>query len=85
MTRGLYVLFCGFFLNFDFILFCVRLIHRGYDASDMELVDTENKVINIIQDVRYNTINFRIQLSRRHSYYNVTEEELYSLKRIIYI
>jgi hypothetical protein len=49
---------------FNFNLFCVRLIHRGYDPSDMELVNTENKVINIYSyDVRYNIINFRIQLS----------------------
>jgi hypothetical protein len=51
-------------LNFNFNLFCVHLIHRGYDPSDIELVNTENKVTNIIHDVRYNTINFRIQLSR---------------------
>jgi hypothetical protein len=28
-------------------------IHRGYDPSDMELVNTENKVTNVIHDVRY--------------------------------
>jgi hypothetical protein len=61
---------------FNFNLFCVRLIHRLYDPSDMELVNTENKVTNI-HDVRYNTINFRIQLSRRHSDYNVIAEGLY--------
>jgi hypothetical protein len=52
------------FTIFNFNLFCVHLIHRGYDPSDMELVNTENKVTNIIHDVRYNTLNFRIQLSR---------------------
>jgi len=26
---------------FNFNLFCVHLIHRGYDPSDMELVNTE--------------------------------------------
>jgi hypothetical protein len=61
---------------FNFNLFCVRLIHRGYDPSDMELVYTENKVTNM-HDVRYNTINFRIQLSRQHSDYNVIAEGLY--------
>jgi hypothetical protein len=30
-----------------------------------------------IPDVRYNTINFRIQLSRQHSNYNVIAEGLY--------
>jgi hypothetical protein len=49
---------CSIF-NFNFNLFCVRLIHRGYDPSDMELVNTENKVTNIIHDVRYNTVNFQ--------------------------
>jgi hypothetical protein len=53
------------------------LIHRGYDALDMELVNTENKVKNIIHDVRYNTINFRIHLIRRHSDYSVIAEGLY--------
>jgi hypothetical protein len=38
---------------FNFNLFCIRLIHRGYDPLDMELVNTENKVTNIIHDVRY--------------------------------
>jgi hypothetical protein len=52
----------SFFFNFK--LCCVCLTHRGYDPLDMELVNTENKVTNIIHDVRYNTINFRIQLSR---------------------
>jgi hypothetical protein len=65
------------FNNFNFNLFCFRLIHRGYDPSDMELVNTENKVTNIIHDVRYNTLNFRIQLSRQHCDYNVIEEGLY--------
>jgi hypothetical protein len=63
--------------RYNINLFCVRLIHRGYDPSDMELVNTENKVTNIIHDVRYNTVNFRIQLSRRHSDYNVIAERLY--------
>jgi hypothetical protein len=52
-------------------------MHRGYGPSDMELVNTENKVTNIMRDVRYNTINFRIQLSRRHTDYNVIVEGLY--------
>jgi hypothetical protein len=52
-------------------------MHRGYDPSDIELVNTENKVTNIIHYVRYNTINFRIQLSRRHSDNNVIVEGLY--------
>jgi uncharacterized membrane protein len=64
-----------FFFNFN--LFCVRLIHRGYVPSDMELVNTETKATNIIHDVRYNTINCRIHLSRRHSDYNVIAEGLY--------
>jgi hypothetical protein len=46
--------------NFNFHLFCVCLIQRGYDPSNMELVNTENKVTNIIHDVRYNTINFSL-------------------------
>jgi hypothetical protein len=62
---------------FNFNLFCIRLIHSGYDPSDMELVNTENKVTNIIHDVRYNTISCRIQLSRQHSDYNVIVEGLY--------
>jgi len=28
-------------INFNFNLFSIRLIHRGYDQSDMELVNTE--------------------------------------------
>jgi hypothetical protein len=44
------------FFNFNFNLFCVHLIHRGYDPSDMEFVNTANEVTNIIHDVRYNTI-----------------------------
>jgi hypothetical protein len=62
---------------FQFQFLCVHLIHRGYELSDMELVNTETKVINIIHDVRYNTINFRIQLSGRHSDCNVIVEGLY--------
>jgi hypothetical protein len=49
---------------FNFNLFFIRLTHRGYDWSDMELVNTGNKVTNIIHDVRYNTLIFRIHLSR---------------------
>jgi hypothetical protein len=56
---------------FNFNLFCVRFIHRGYDLSDMELVYTENKVTNIIYDVRYNTINFRIQYFRNERFLQV--------------
>jgi hypothetical protein len=29
-------------------LFCIHLIHRGYDPLDMEIVNTENKVTNIL-------------------------------------
>ena len=47
------------FFNLNFNLFCVHLIHRGYDPSDMELVITENKVTNIIHNIRYNTIQFQ--------------------------
>jgi hypothetical protein len=64
-------------VNLNLNLFCVRLIHRGYDPSDMELVNRENNVTNILYDIRYNTINFRIQLTRRHSDYNVIAEGLY--------
>jgi hypothetical protein len=38
------------------ISFYVHLIHSGYDPLDKELVNTENKVTNIIHDVRYNTV-----------------------------
>jgi len=68
---------------FNFNLFCIHLVHRGYDPSDMELVNTENKVTNIMHDVRFNTINFRIYLSRRHSDYNVIAERLYELWCIV--
>jgi hypothetical protein len=64
-------------LHNNFNLFCVHLIHWGYDPSDMELVGTENKVTNIINDMRYNTIIFKIHLSRQHSNYNVIDERLY--------
>jgi len=46
---------------FNFNLFCIHLIHRGCDLSDMELVKTEIR-LQIIQNVRYNIINFRIYL-----------------------
>ena len=29
---------------FNFNLFCIHLIHRGYDPLDMELVNTEIKL-----------------------------------------
>jgi len=48
----------------NFNLFCIHLIQRGYDLSDMELVNSENKVTNIIHYVKHNTINFRIHLNR---------------------
>jgi hypothetical protein len=38
--RHLATVFITYF-NFNFNLFSVRLIHRGYDPSDMELVNTE--------------------------------------------
>jgi hypothetical protein len=37
-------------LNFN--LFYIHLIRRGYDLLNMVLVSTENKVTNIIHDVR---------------------------------
>ena len=40
---------------FNFNLFNVHFIHRGYDPSDMEIVNTNNKVTNIIHDVKCNT------------------------------
>jgi hypothetical protein len=67
------------FSIFNFNLFCVYLIHRGYDPSDMERVNTENNVTNIIHDVRYNTINFRIQLSRRHSNRETSVESVHHM------
>jgi hypothetical protein len=39
-------------LEFQFQLFCVHLIHKGYEPSDMELLNSESKVTNIIHDVR---------------------------------
>jgi hypothetical protein len=63
---------------FNFNLFCIHLIHRGYDPLDMELVNTENKVTNIIHNVRYNTVNFRIYVNWRHSDCNVTVESYIS-------
>jgi hypothetical protein len=61
----------------NFNLFCVHLIHRGYDPSVMELVNTEKKVTNIIHDVKYNAVNFRIHRNRRYSDYNIIAEGLY--------
>jgi hypothetical protein len=49
------VSYVGHHFNLNFNLFWVDLIHKVYDPSDMELVNTENKVTNIIHDVRYNT------------------------------
>jgi len=46
---------------FNFNLFCVHLIHKGCDLPEMELVNTEIR-LQIIHNVRYNTINFRIYL-----------------------
>ena len=34
----------------------------------------QNKVTNIIRDVRYNTMNFRMYLNRQHSDCNVAVE-----------
>jgi hypothetical protein len=51
----------------------------------MELVNTENKVTNIIHDVRYNTINFRIYLKRWHSDCNVTAESFLAMVYNIYL
>ena len=34
-------IYAAYMLPNNFNLFCVHLIHRGYDPSDMELVNTE--------------------------------------------
>jgi len=59
--------------SIQFNLFCVHLIRRGCDPSDMELVNTE-MFTNIIHGVRYNTINLRMYLNRQHSDFNVAVE-----------
>jgi hypothetical protein len=41
----------------------------------VELVSTE-LMLNIIHDVKYNTIIFRIHVNRRHSDYNVNAEKV---------
>jgi hypothetical protein len=53
------------------------LIHRDYDPSDMEIVNTENKVTSI-HDVRYNTVNFSLYLDSQHSDCIVTVESYIS-------
>jgi len=40
--------------NIQLNLFCVHLILRGCDPSDMELVNTELMVTNITHNLRYN-------------------------------
>jgi hypothetical protein len=32
---------CPWSIIYNFNLFCIHLIHRGYDLSDMEIVNTE--------------------------------------------
>jgi hypothetical protein len=69
------------YFNFQF-QFILHSFNRGYDPSDMELVNTENKVANKhtnnIHDVRYNTVNFSLYLDRQHSVCNVTVESYIS-------
>jgi len=62
---------------FNCNLSCFHLIYRVCDPSDIELVNTE-VMLQIIHYIRYNTINFRIYLSRRHSDCNVTAESYIS-------
>ena len=40
-SQGDEVILPCFVLNFSFNLFCVHLIHRGCDPSDMEFVNTD--------------------------------------------
>jgi hypothetical protein len=55
--------------NFNFNLFCVKLIHTGYDPSDMELVNKK-------RGCKYHAW-CKIQYNRWHFDYNVTAEGLY--------
>jgi hypothetical protein len=74
----------------QFKLFCIQLIHRGCDPSDMEIVNTENKVTEIhtynIHYVRYNRVNFSLYLHRQHSDCIVTVESYisYAVQYIIF-
>jgi len=51
-SNSVHDVFLGLF-SFNFNLFCVHLMHRICDPSDMELVNTEIR-LQIIHDVRYN-------------------------------
>jgi len=51
------------FQFFNFNLFCVHLIHRGYDPLDMELVNTGNKVTIINQSINQHGIIWKFQSS----------------------
>jgi len=62
----------------NFNLFCVRLTHKGFDPSDMELVNTEIGLHKSIHDIRYNTINLRMHLNRQNSDCNVAAESYIS-------
>jgi hypothetical protein len=67
--------------SIQFNLFCMHLIHRGYDPSDMEIVNAKIRLqihihvhTNNIHGVRYNTVNFSLYLDRQHSDCTVTVE-----------
>jgi hypothetical protein len=52
------------YLKFQFQFKFILLSFDPYDLPDMERINTEDMVTNIVHDVRYNTINFRIHLNR---------------------